>query len=312
MRYANDLNKTRICADEALRGAAYSCPICGGSLILKRGEVVIPHFAHKRNAPCSDTWTYDESPWAAQWQAKFPEENREPIIISDAQRHRADVCMGNYVLIFQQTTLQPKTFREKTSFFQKAGYKVIWLFDARKEWESKAIRTNPKDRNQYFWNEPYSFLSKLTPQSEKTLAVLLQLTDDKVIKAEWSVSGFKHFIIDKTFSPILTTEEGCQDILRNQYERFDAFRQQNMPWHKKSSNLPNVPKEWHICEKTGAFHIDGCKKCVHNLINEYRTANSFSRGGLFFYCCYPRVIHQDQTQDEDGSATADVPSIWLK
>ena len=35
-----------------------------------------------------------------------------------------------------------------------------------------------------------------------------------------------------------------------------------------------------------------CRECQNNLINEFRTGTDYRQGGLFFYCAYPRIIHE--------------------
>ena len=38
--------------------------------------------------------------------------------------------------------------------------------------------------------------------------------------------------------------------------------------------------------------FDKCWECRNNLINEFRTGTDYRQGGLFFYCAYPRIIHE--------------------
>lgn len=46
------LNQTRITAAAAERGREYRCPNCSKPLVLKKGRVVIHHFAHKPPVLC--------------------------------------------------------------------------------------------------------------------------------------------------------------------------------------------------------------------------------------------------------------------
>lgn len=76
MLYAVNENKDVIIADKAEKGNNYYCPCCGQNLILRKGKVVSPHFAHKSCVDC-DTFTHDMSEWHRDWQSKFPENTRE-------------------------------------------------------------------------------------------------------------------------------------------------------------------------------------------------------------------------------------------
>ena len=46
-------NNEKIIAKDANKNNEYFCPVCGEPLILKQGEIKIPHFAHKANSGCS-------------------------------------------------------------------------------------------------------------------------------------------------------------------------------------------------------------------------------------------------------------------
>lgn len=308
MRYANSSVESHICADQALRNEKYTCPVCGGDLILHKGQVITPYFAHKRNCPCLDHWAYSDSPWKAQMRALFEPECQEVVVINDAQRHRADVLLGNTVLIFAQDDITKKTFQERNIFFCNAGKDVIWIVDAREQWNMGMIRRSHKDRTKFFWDAPYPSLAGFLPQQEKHIFLILQFTEGVMVKIEWTVPDHKLFIADFAFTPVINTSDGIDEIKLNQYARFDLFKQRNMPWRKKSSSIIEAQqKEWYLCEKTGQWHNDACKHCPHNLINEYRSKNKVTKGGLFFYCCYPRVVCEEASDGKAKNRT-----IWLK
>jgi hypothetical protein len=50
---AHDLHQQRIQATRYLPDGAYSCPACSDAVVLKRGRVKVPHFAHQPGADCS-------------------------------------------------------------------------------------------------------------------------------------------------------------------------------------------------------------------------------------------------------------------
>ena len=51
--YAYTGNKTPITPEVAEKGGAFSCPLCDTEVVLKRGDVRRPHFAHKPDTGCS-------------------------------------------------------------------------------------------------------------------------------------------------------------------------------------------------------------------------------------------------------------------
>lgn len=76
MYYALNDKGALIRASEASKEDVYYCPCCKDSLILRKGDIVRHHFAHKSSADC-DTFTHDMSDWHRDWQSQFPEVTRE-------------------------------------------------------------------------------------------------------------------------------------------------------------------------------------------------------------------------------------------
>lgn len=316
MRFANDSHGQRVCADDAVKGEEHFCPTCSNPLVLKKGKVILPHFAHFPNQPCTDTWSYDESPWQQNWQRKFRADQQEVIVSHSAQSHRADIIAGSSVILFLDSAITSKFFHEKTKFFQYDGKDVFWVIHVEEDLDAGILRASHRDKNQMFWDHPPAFLKKVNLKENKKLHILLDLGNGNLKKVEWVApdSGFERFIIDASYTPDITTEEGRKDAILNQYGRFDALKMRNLPWKKKISSTNGATnKQWHICERTGKYHCDECKHCTHNLITQYQTTNpkTGAAGGLFFYCRYPEIAHPTNV-GKDGKPRADVPTIWLK
>ena len=51
--YAFTNNKIPLSPEVAKKGQHFSCPICDSKVILRRGDIRVPHFAHKPDAGCS-------------------------------------------------------------------------------------------------------------------------------------------------------------------------------------------------------------------------------------------------------------------
>jgi len=74
------------------KGLLGICPLCGGEVLAKCGDMKIHHWVHKNLEDC-DTWGEGETPWHRDWKNSLPEEFRERPFVDDisGERHRADV-----------------------------------------------------------------------------------------------------------------------------------------------------------------------------------------------------------------------------
>lgn len=307
MEFALTVDKQRIHAIDADRHCEYFCPICGGNVIPRQGEVNAWHFAHQ--SFCMDDWKYDMSEWHRTWQGRFPEDAREVVVEHRGEGHRADVLIGGYVIEFQHSPISADEFDERNRFYRSAGYKVIWVFDEIDTFANEYISDSPDDDNKFIWKWPNRVLSTVVPQYSTDIAIILQLTEeddddscDWLIKIEWAIAGddgfadYRRFYIDSGFTPDLFTMNGLRDILLNKRKRFDAFLRDHRPYEPKCSRIKGFPRDWYICPKTRDWHNDLCKECRHNLICEYRKGTDYRKGGLFFYCCYPRALNKVNEQ----------------
>jgi competence CoiA-like predicted nuclease len=147
---AIDVNNKLIDIDTAIQNSSdkYFCSSCKEELIVKNGTIRIPHFAHKNRCDCGD-YDNDMSEWHRNWQKKFPLKNREVVLKIDANNpfarcfkklvHRADVLCYGYVIEFQNSPITSAEFDERTDFYNKLGYKVVWIFNLIEEFENEKI-----------------------------------------------------------------------------------------------------------------------------------------------------------------------------
>lgn len=147
---AIDVNDNLIDIDTAVLrpSETYFCSSCKSELIVKNGNVRIPHFAHRNRCDCDD-FDSDMSEWHRNWQKKFPLKNREVVLKMDvdhpfAERYkklvrRADVLCYGYVIEFQSSPITSSEFDERTDFYQMLGYKVIWIFNLIEEYQNDKI-----------------------------------------------------------------------------------------------------------------------------------------------------------------------------
>ena len=111
----------------------YFCPSCGAELNIdsKESKYKRIHFKHKKGTLCNDDWTYDMSEWHRNWQNCFPKECQE-VVMENAQGeiHRADVCINNFVIEFQHSTITAEEIERRNIFYTALGYHIVWVFDA--------------------------------------------------------------------------------------------------------------------------------------------------------------------------------------
>lgn len=196
MLYAKTKSGERIASYSADKGEKYFCPACDGTVILKEGKINIDHFAHESLKDC-DIFTSDMSEWHLNWQEKFPNENREVIIkhtfkssdsfikeygldINREYIHRADVCIDNYVVEFQHSTIFKEEFMKKNYFYAQAGYKVVWIFDFIDEYLNNKMECYDEwskgndNGGKFKWSNPPRFMSSISPQRNKTIKLIFQ------------------------------------------------------------------------------------------------------------------------------------------
>lgn len=315
MEYALTADHDRIHALDAEKGRQYYCPICGGQVIPRQGEINSWHFAHVTS--CVDDWKYDMSEWHRVWQNRFPESTREVVVEYQGEYHRADILSGSYVIEFQHSLISAAEFDRRNQFYTKAGYKVIWVFDETDAFTNEYITDSIDDTGKFIWKWPNRAIASVVPQFSSDIAIILQLTteDDEndcdwLVKVEWAIAedngyaDYRRFFIDDEFTPDLFTATGLRDIMLNKRKRFWAFLRAHRPYEPKCGRIKGNPRSWYICERTKDWHEGRCKECQHNLISEYRKGTDYRKGGLFFYCCYPRIVH-------DNLEAEGVPSIRI-
>ncbi len=159
MQFANDENGQRTHIGEAQETAQYYCPYCYASMIQRRGQINIPHFAHMKGHLCTDSWKYEEmSEWHFSWQSCYPRANQEVAVINDFGQHRADVLINDTVVEFQHSPISTEEFRERNEFYIACGYRVVWLFDAREAYQSN-LSVDEVETSVYRWKHPPKMLT---------------------------------------------------------------------------------------------------------------------------------------------------------
>lgn len=111
----------------------FFCPGCGGPMILKAGDVKIPHFAHHSLAEC-DSFSEPETPLHLAGKTLlhqfFSEKNRlselEKFLPSIKQR--ADVLVENqYAVEYQCSAIPAALIQNRTEGYSSIGIKTLWI-----------------------------------------------------------------------------------------------------------------------------------------------------------------------------------------
>lgn len=161
MYIALDKEQKRISIRDAVQGDTFFCPVCLEKMFVKSGTERARHFSHFPNCECNDSWNgqYDMSDWHYEWQNQFPPENQEVVVQCDDIRHRADVLTDRNVVEFQHSPLSSGKFNDRNVFYHgNIGYKVVWLYDMREDFEQELITESAS--NQFTWGKPRSTFRK--------------------------------------------------------------------------------------------------------------------------------------------------------
>lgn len=138
MYVALDENGNRIYADDEQRYIKCFCPVCGKTLIHRKGTRKRTHFAHKQKSNCFMSVNKDYmSEWHIRMQSFFPKESREYRFQdkNTGEVHVADVYDAdtNTVIEFQHSNIREEEYLSRTFFHLNNGRRIVWIFDESRE-----------------------------------------------------------------------------------------------------------------------------------------------------------------------------------
>lgn len=321
MQIAFDEANHRICADKATKDHTYHCPLCGNALILRQGELNIPHFAHEANT-CTDKWTYDMSEWHYIMQNRFQPEQREVVVKHMEQTHRADILNGNQVIEFQHSPISMKEIIERNAFYTSAGYNVAWVFDVQEQYNSGSIYSvSHNNALMYGWSNPKRCLQcfPFPKEDNKSLIIYLYWIDENSIECfnkiiwstpnEYQKPNFKRFIIseysiDDTYENLTVNSffETKDDLLKQ------LLASVNCQHQIKYIGVRGYQKNAYICPRTNIFGLkisgrQACSYCRYcAAIKEVYNRN------FEVYCCYPNQVNEI-TDTTSGYECSNIPRL---
>ncbi|MCI0365536.1 MAG: hypothetical protein L0219_16865 [Phycisphaerales bacterium] len=132
------LNGERVEAESAERGLAFVCPNCKRPVILKRGPIVIAHFAHKPPTDCS--WARGETKAHLDAKKLFRDTlavrglraEVECVVPSLPDDRRADVMVwspkgARLAIELQHTSLNLEDIERRAFSYAHAGIAQLWI-----------------------------------------------------------------------------------------------------------------------------------------------------------------------------------------
>lgn len=134
----HELSKERLL--EIRQTQNFYCPACHEQLVLKIGQVMIPHFAHRKNEHCQ---VFSEGESALHLQGKYAlyrwlQFQHMPVLVEPylkAIQQRPDLLIqqqDKYIAVeFQCSALTPKRLTKRNKGYQKLGIEPLWIAKAK-------------------------------------------------------------------------------------------------------------------------------------------------------------------------------------
>jgi hypothetical protein len=135
MLTSRDANGSILLAEDANRDDEHWCPECLNSVILKRGTIVTPHFAHKVESNCS--MSAGESLRHLEMKRQigrlFEKSPLFPSVFYEVKfgpTRRADVVIPDEIVVeCQASPISIPEVIARTLDYNEAGHAVLWVFD---------------------------------------------------------------------------------------------------------------------------------------------------------------------------------------
>jgi hypothetical protein len=118
------------------------------------------------------------------WVLKWPDRNAlgdygKKLTI----KHRADICIANYIVEFQHSPISVSEFNERNWFYTEAGYKVIWIFDFIDKFDDGQIERYEDisgryySKSKYRWRNPIKTFKDFCPSENRDINLFFQYSE---------------------------------------------------------------------------------------------------------------------------------------
>lgn len=115
--------------------------------------------------------------WMAQWKALVPPECRDVPITLGGETVIAYVCINQFVMMLQDGLLMERSFFDVCSFFQRAGYHVVWLMRCVQDIDNGYLKLQSAaaggERCKWLWKSPTTNFDRWTSDNFSA-TILLQ------------------------------------------------------------------------------------------------------------------------------------------
>jgi hypothetical protein len=125
----------RVEAELASRQARYHCPECAEPVVLRAGQVLVHHFAHRPGSDCAHGAGESAEHLAMKAAVRrwLPADYQVELEVPVVAGRRADVVVttpvGNrFVVEMQASAISPFEVFRRTSDYRRAGLPVLWVF----------------------------------------------------------------------------------------------------------------------------------------------------------------------------------------
>jgi len=231
MIYALNDQDERINASKAEKGKIYYCPNLeckNRELIVKRGEIRIPHFAHKSLKDCSSEPESEAHLACKMFFQSLLNLDNQYVEYYGIEGVRPDVLYDQFALEIQCSPIAVKEVKRRNKIYEKNGYIAIWIFlndeflsikkikipPIKSEWEKKL------DRHGISWR-PEDFI-----RPEPTYRINYRVKKP-VLRGSYQGLGGRHF---KFFSFKYDNENEEIQVCYNEYagiEYWNEFTKEN-------------------------------------------------------------------------------------
>lgn len=115
--------------------------------------------------------------WMARWKQTVPPECRDVPITHEGETVVAFICVRQFVMMLQDGLLMERTFFDVCSFFQRAGYHVIWLMRCAQDIHNGYLKLQSASpdgaRCKWLWKSPTTNFGRWTSDNFNA-TILLQ------------------------------------------------------------------------------------------------------------------------------------------
>lgn len=213
-------------AMDASKKESYYCWACEKPLVLKKGRIIQPHFAHQPKENCGDGWSHpSKTKWHQQMQALF---NTTEKLMEDketGERHIADAVYQDIVFEFQHSQITAEEVQSRTAFYNQQGYRVVWVVDVCKQIDKGSIDSIDTGHVLFTWKRPYRMFDKLP---------FLSQPDQVRVALYWENGGE----IDHRKGPQPTDSVGYIGLVTWYYEEYIKSR-----WDRENECYIELPYE---------------------------------------------------------------------